>query len=213
MRARHLLPAVFCLLAGFAVQTLIAWGCSVYSPLTYHSGVIPDPKIVPGTRSEAGFRYPDDWTARSQTIDRGFGRVREFTSEQVWMGSRPGLMENAGRQAAYQGFGGGWPMISMVGADYISRGIEAFAPPKLVAGPAWLGTRVRQTMLPVWPLWPGAAVNTLVFGVPLWLGWAGLRRCRMALRRKKGLCLRCGYPVRGLDACPECGTVATKEAA
>ena len=207
MKARLLLAAAICLLAGLAAQTLVAWACSLYAPFTYHSGVIPESRVVPGSRSESGFRYPAGWTGRSQIVDRGFGRVREFTSEQVWLGSRPVLMEGAGRQAAYEGFGGGWPLISMAGADYASPGIEAVAPPKLVAGPTWMGTRVRQTMFPVWPLWDAVAVNTLVFSAPLWLWWVGVGRWRTASRRRRGLCLRCGYSVRGLDKCPECGAV------
>lgn len=59
--------------------------------------------------------------------------------------------------------------------------------------------------LPFLPRWPGAAVNTLVFTGAWFTGPAVLRTLRGALRRRRGLCPRCGYPAAGLAACPECG--------
>jgi hypothetical protein len=35
---------------------------------------------------------------------------------------------------------------------------------------------------------------------------------RKLIRRHRGLCMQCGYPVRGLPNCPECGPAATPSA-
>lgn len=66
------------------------------------------------------------------------------------------------------------------------------------------------------PLWPGLAINAALYAVLLWLlriplSWAagligrGVRR----IRRRRGLCVGCGYDLRGRDSaggvCPECG--------
>lgn len=58
--------------------------------------------------------------------------------------------------------------------------------------------------VPLQPLWQGLALNTLFYGIPAWLlllAPAGARR----LRKRRGLCSRCGYPLTGGAVCPECG--------
>jgi hypothetical protein len=64
---------------------------------------------------------------------------------------------------------------------------------------------------------PGDAEHAFMLIVPDWLplwlsaappAWWVLRRRRERLRRKAGLCARCGYDVRATPGrCPECGTV------
>lgn len=57
------------------------------------------------------------------------------------------------------------------------------------------------------PLWP-----VLVVGALLPLRWLVLKR-RASTRRRRGLCLSCGYDVRGInDCCPECGKPTTPNA-
>lgn len=59
--------------------------------------------------------------------------------------------------------------------------------------------------LPFFPLWLGAAINTLTC-TGLWLGAStALRGLRGLARRRRGLCPRCGYASKGLPTCPECG--------
>ena len=66
-------------------------------------------------------------------------------------------------------------------------------------------------LLPLCPLWPGFAANTIFYTATLWLPIRGpfvLRRhLRRHLRRKHGHCLSCGYDLRGdlVGGCPECG--------
>ena len=65
----------------------------------------------------------------------------------------------------------------------------------------------RSVMLPLRPIWPGFAINTafhagllrLLIPVPFAL--------RKHIRRKRGLCVKCGYDLKGAEheACPECG--------
>jgi hypothetical protein len=59
--------------------------------------------------------------------------------------------------------------------------------------------------LPVHPLWPGFAINTLFYAAILWLLLAlpgALRRMR---RIKRGLCPACAYPIGTSELCTECG--------
>src|SRR5262245_10478039 len=63
--------------------------------------------------------------------------------------------------------------------------------------------------LPLRPIWSGLALNTVFFAA-LWFALlAGIPALRRALRRRRGLCARCGYDLRATPAntpCPECGT-------
>ncbi len=71
-------------------------------------------------------------------------------------------------------------------------------------------------ILPFSPLFPGALWSTLLYAGLLFLLTLPvilLRAERRERRRCRGLCLRCGYELAGLDVCPECGSVAGGEAA
>jgi hypothetical protein len=59
--------------------------------------------------------------------------------------------------------------------------------------------------IPLRPIWPGFAVNTAVYAaLPMLLGTLpGL--VRRSRRRRRGVCLACGYASGGLAVCPECG--------
>ena len=61
--------------------------------------------------------------------------------------------------------------------------------------------------LPLVPIWPGFAVNTVFYAAILWLPIRGPFVLRRHIRRKRGLCVSCGYDLRHADhdACPECG--------
>lgn len=70
------------------------------------------------------------------------------------------------------------------------------------------GNRI-PTILPLQPLWPGLAVNTLVYAVAAAVCTAGLRQGSRHWRRKRGLCAACAYPAGEMDRCSECGETTT----
>ncbi len=62
--------------------------------------------------------------------------------------------------------------------------------------------------LPLRPIWPGFAINTLFYAAILWLLTLGTFTARRMIRRKRGRCIKCGYDLRGTsggEVCPECG--------
>jgi hypothetical protein len=59
--------------------------------------------------------------------------------------------------------------------------------------------------LPIRPCWPGFAVNTLFYAAILWLLIPGPFALRRLIRRRRGLCPRCAYPVGASSTCSECG--------
>lgn len=78
------------------------------------------------------------------------------------------------------------------------------------AYPAWTGVggAMDRRVIPTHPLWLGLAVDTLVYGLPSWVLIAAPGIVRRAGRRRKGLCLRCGYPLGAAAVCSECGQAA-----
>jgi hypothetical protein len=75
----------------------------------------------------------------------------------------------------------------------------------------------KYRFVPLRPIWPGFAINTLFYAGILWGGWLMLA-APLALRRRRrirrGVCPACGYDLRGRAAdseanlCPECGASA-----
>lgn len=67
----------------------------------------------------------------------------------------------------------------------------------------------KDYVLPSLPHWPGLLANTAFYASLVFVPWAGPRLARSILRRRRGGCLRCGYPLDdGMSRCPECGMAA-----
>lgn len=67
-------------------------------------------------------------------------------------------------------------------------------------------------MIPYLPLWSGLVVNMVFYAILLPTPFLVARFAIRFRRRLLGLCITCGYDLRGLDheACPECGTGVRK---
>ncbi len=62
--------------------------------------------------------------------------------------------------------------------------------------------------LPLTPVWPGFVVDWLVWSTVWFAPLIGIAALRRRRRRRKGLCVHCGYSLTGLPegaVCPECG--------
>ena len=67
-------------------------------------------------------------------------------------------------------------------------------------------SRMWARALPLRPIWPGFAINTISYVAILWLLFAFPGALRRFIRRKRGYCTRCGYDLRiNPGRCPECG--------
>jgi len=85
-----------------------------------------------------------------------------------------------------------------------------------LAVPEWAkpneGARRLIDFVPYGPLWPGFAINTVFYGVIVWLLFAGPFVVRRWRRIRRGLCPKCAYDLRGrppkdAEKCPECGSI------
>ena len=65
--------------------------------------------------------------------------------------------------------------------------------------------RESKELVPMHPLWPGFAINTIFYAAILWLLFAFPFVIRRRRRIKRGLCPACAYPVGDSAVCSECG--------
>jgi dTMP kinase len=64
------------------------------------------------------------------------------------------------------------------------------------------------TTLPTHILWPRFLLNLAIYTSAIWAALcipSAIRRIRRYLRHRRGDCLHCGYDLRDLRTCPECG--------
>jgi hypothetical protein len=64
-------------------------------------------------------------------------------------------------------------------------------------------------VLPLRPIWPGFAINTIFYAAMLWLLWIALGKLKRFIRVHRGRCPACGYIIApGVgNKCSECGNV------
>ncbi len=62
-------------------------------------------------------------------------------------------------------------------------------------------------LIPLMPMWPGFAVNTLFYSAIIWLFAFAPFKLRRYVRHKRGRCIKCAYDLRSdfSAGCPECG--------
>ncbi len=200
---------VFIVLAAI-LNLLIAWGCATRpSPPVFDARLTADYRRARWQAEERGPQLRDDrlW------IDRAYrGRGLHLLVIQV------------GPQGAEQIHihRAGWPMASMEGREHnpITPGTVPIQKPSykaaiplptddtllvpLVGGGYSESPYVR--VLPLLPVWPGFAINTLVYAVGAILVAGLWWLARRALRKFRGRCLSCGYDLRRdySTGCPEC---------
>ena len=75
----------------------------------------------------------------------------------------------------------------------LSRSRLGFIPPQ------------QLRFLPLAPIWPSFAVDTLFYATLLWLLIPGPFVLRRFVRLRRGLCPKCAYPTGELGVCTECG--------
>lgn len=186
-----LLAAMF----GIVVTVLVAWLCQLRSSVS-----IVDVDSTGGRRAwpeqfPAGSSAPGYWHAAE-----GFGRSSEY----------------------FAAFGGssrsmGNEMVRIQRAGFPARALEMVRWTEPVAGkevsefsvtlpisnslPDW----AAGEPVPVMPVWPGFAVDVVIFGAGVWFLVRGASHFRGVWRSRSGRCAACGYPVGASSICSECG--------
>ncbi len=139
-----------------------------------------------------------DWSYRPDLVPH-WSRMRNrprFTGESY----QHRLMEDAR----------GWPFLTLSCAYtsvVVVPGFKVVDGIEVKSHPDPSRATVRSIALPLEPIWPGFAINTIFYATILWPVILGPFALRRFIRRKRGLCVACGYDLRHAehDACPECG--------
>jgi hypothetical protein len=192
-----LLRVAVCFLAGLGISVLVAWSAWAVrserglSRNVNHQGPHGWPRRAPG-----------DWPGTAEFRIRserrvGWARVVETT----WHGRMPPGQRRTCSMHVHEV---GWPRpcVAATVAMVFPGEAQTYGAIRFSEG---MGKRLGVHMLPARPVWGGLAVNGAVFGAVVFVGASAPGMLRGRLRARRGACVRCGYDLRGLSACPECG--------
>jgi len=220
---RRLLIAAIFLLAGAVVNVAVAWGCAVFIDPT---GAPSEVGATQGLAGQLWFIHKHDRgsAVRIRAL-RVSGRLDEvdeiFLIGASLVPSWSNLSARLDQQRASEGGhtkpferiadAYGWPILSM----WCGFGWDHLHWPKVLMDPHWCAILVMPRpspdkwrslrALPLRPIWPGFAINTILYATFLWLLIPGPVLLRRFIRVKRGRCPACAYPVGESDVCSECG--------
>ncbi len=234
MRRRLLIVVVF-LLAGAVVNVAVAWGCAldpmpvaprhaserrvrslwhwevrryeqhgavrVVSVLWGGGSLSPDTEVLPESLLL-------DWSRISLPPHLADAAPGEFDAAAMIRAASEGpnfeQIIDDGRGWPLLSMSGGWSMTGFPRKSewHVVDCIEIQAPLGKHLSPS-SGSHARG--LPLGPIWPGFAVNTLLYAGVLWLLFGGPFTVRRLIRVRRGLCPKCGYPMGESAVCTECG--------
>ena len=203
------------LVIGAVVNVAVAWCACLWlsprvppsytvPPVTDNTGRLtwPAPEVVPSE-----FPFPDMVT---------YHVWRPFFSNVYALRHISGAALSAEQVYCQQFRTVGWPARSLQSG-------QSFRPEEIrgrvldvgsYALPAWLRKVCPRGYLATNVIWPGFALNTLFYALPIALLWLAPGQVRRRHRRRKGLCVDCGYPVADAGKpCPECGKIPSRSAA
>jgi hypothetical protein len=219
------------LIAGAIINVAVAWGCSFWNsemyPMIGHTGWHLNQQVFDAhlykNRSSCRVVTREDREMNGEhraVTPQGLQAIRHIlTSEGFPRWSYPwqtlNHSESADRaeQQTVSDRASGWPLLTMR-CRFLGQSQLGPIPP-LECG-IRLEPRFAHTFptkiyihraLPLRPIWPGFAINTIFYAAVLWVLFAVPVKVRRWRRIKRGLCAACGYSLHQSlsDKCPECG--------
>jgi hypothetical protein len=222
---RIALRIILFLLLGVIMNVAVAWGCAIFNgavvddSVAFHNPRREHPLVILITRRPG------------QEIVRGCGRSGTYLSRHNGVAPTYSGYDWWDRRALDPlltnfGVATGWPILSVC-STFATVYDETLADREKedryishIHGGFTLGDG-RQNLFGVDPLpvilswrivWPGFAINTLFYAALLAMLFAAPFALRRWRRNKRGVCVKCAYPVGtgGSDVCPECGAAVVR---
>ncbi len=186
---KRLLTAVIFLLAGAVVSLAVAVFGAAFEK--------PGPLDVDPTNEMQkvwSMYAPANWPEANYSF-RSEGNTWDYR-EALFSGDMTAAEERAGPvHLGVTRWRAGWPLRSLVGIKV--GGMRLVSTHTL-----WLSDGLK---IPYGPIWHAFILNAVLYAVLLWLPIRGPSALRRLIRMKRGLCVKCGYPIGESAVCTECG--------
>ena len=207
---RWIFKLVVFLLLGAIVNVAVAWGIVLWTPQEPYG---PGMAVVLNQIDWPRQASPDTPAPQRQSSGRTWGLSVIQTMAHVLpldAPRSPGAVSGWGMSL----FQAGWPcrcveaQVSQVNRKGVPIRTDFRPAVKLSETLHFLRVgEARYRVLPLRPIWPGFAINTVFYAAILWLLMFGVFTMRRVIRRKRGHCIKCGYDLSHAEheACPECG--------
>jgi len=213
-------PLILLIAAGATLNVAVAWGCALYSSqerdLPTRKFVLAGPLRWPQYLEVLQWPMPVQ-SEQLELLD-GFGA----TVIEMWGGDvnadYPRSDSGTSVYVSLESRQFGMPCRTLQWELHLviagARGLDIA---KTAAAAAGLRTGIdvskrigadkegRRRCLPLTPLWPGFAINTLFYAGVLWMLFVGPFALRRMIRRRRGRCAHCAYPIGQSPVCTECG--------
>ena len=222
---RRLIVILLFLLAGAVVNVAVAWGCAAFVPMTGLGlgKVRSDPlRYPPEKSSDFDIRWEGLWSATGVERHSALGTYATFSSAQAQLEELLSPPRNSLPAGVIVEMGkAGLPLRCLQGHQFyvpslarkdVTEGIKRvnawpmrFRDGRPNTSGAVEFTPDRLGFLPLRPIWPRFAVNTLFYAAVLWQLIHGPFALRRFIRIRRGLCPKCAYPTGESSICSECG--------
>ena len=220
---RRISKLVVFLLLGAIVNVAVSWACALL--VDFHGAET----VVGGAKGRRGdwviWHHDSGGCIRIRALAVSGNNIEEYEQYPMHPSLLPSwgpLAEQVRQQVRQQvrdepfvrvADAYGWPTYSLwcAFAWNTAQWPNVITDPRLsaiiIASPMGGNYALSQRALPLRPIWPGFAVNTIFYATLLWLFIFAAYALRRRARRKRGLCVACGYDLRGNlpQGCPECG--------
>ena len=200
MNRRAMLLLLLLLIGGAIVNVAVAWGLPTFTKGWHASAATLNLRAIGRGVERYAMVYPGEpepASDRAGSLARMDGRgQRDINTER---GRWFALQLEEGTSGHSRTMRTGWPLLSLHGPlahPHISDGLP----------------RTLRALQAMRPLWPGFLVNTLFYALLLWLIFFAPFAVRRALRRRRGACEKCAYPIGTSPVCTECGTAVVRKA-
>jgi len=217
--------ALILLAAGAMLNVAVAWGLAIAMPMD-DTRVYIDIEPQTSWQPLADLGHPHDGFAQikqwnrigSTLLDISVGDFHHWPETEphghpiqacpAW--ARPWLLHAIAQrwQKVESMESRGWPCRALWCIPGEGKGYGMDPPEGGILVPDWAavsGNRFLQPTLPLRPIWPGFAINTLFYAAVLWMVFAAPFALRRMIRRRRGQCQRCAYPIGSSPVCTECG--------
>ncbi len=218
---RHMLITI-CLLLGAVVNVAVAWGCAMcvdvdvgtykgVTAFTTEEAWTLDVWSCGGAKFIHSLRVRGSFVVPVEAVDPG--DLLPYWSKLA--------LPSATYAAGLSDFekhlveARGWPLLALWCELNMISNVNAglsYSVAGAIKTPWQWKSNLRPRTLPLRPIWPGFAINTLLYATLLWLLIPGAFALRRFLRLRRGLCPKCAYPVAESAVCTECGCELPKRA-